>query len=549
MPNYEDNIKKYYSKCVVVLKRPKRVSVKVITKPIGLLILLLVQLNIGQAAQAKWADASSLLIAQQSSQTDTPPLCPAELDTAIESVTNRPEFSKERWGILIQTASADTLYSQDAQKYFIPASNVKILTTAAILQLGSQFRIRTSVYSTRDGGLRVVGRGDPSLTDAGLIQLTQQLKQRGIRQVSRLIADSNYFRGATVNPSWEWSDIHTDYGAPINSLILNQNAIKLTLFPQQKSQPLLVNWSEPIEAKQWQISNETITTESAESGGGFKDGVPPSTPQLFKTAESTAINVSRESKNPILKITGQLNIDSKPESISLAVVDPVEHFLRHFRQALANKGIIQDNSIAYTSVINKQDISLVLNELAVVESPPLSELLKETNQNSNNLYAEALLQVLGARRGKLTAPTYTTLEMGLGVVKATLTQMSVDPSGYVLVDGSGLSRHNLVTPEAIAQTLRAMIKSPEYSFYRASLAVAGISGTLQNRFRNTPAQGIVQAKTGTMTGVVALSGYINPPSYQPLVFSIIVNQSDRSAATLRQAVDDIVLLMTRLRRC
>ena len=94
-----------------------------------------------------------------------------------------------------------------------------------------------------------------------------------------------------------------------------------------------------------------------------------------------------------------------------------------------------------------------------------------------------------------------------------------------------------------------MARSPLASFYRASLPVAGISGTLENRFLNTPAQGIVQAKTGTVSGVVALSGYINPPNYEPLVFSIIVNQSDRPATTLRQAVDEIVLLLTRLRRC
>jgi D-alanyl-D-alanine carboxypeptidase/D-alanyl-D-alanine-endopeptidase (penicillin-binding protein 4) len=93
-----------------------------------------------------------------------------------------------------------------------------------------------------------------------------------------------------------------------------------------------------------------------------------------------------------------------------------------------------------------------------------------------------------------------------------------------------------------------MARSPESSFYRASLPVAGISGTLENRFRNTPAQGIVQAKTGTVSGVVALSGYIDAPNYEPLVFSIIVNQSG-SATTLRQAVDEIVLLLTRLRRC
>lgn len=504
-----------------------------ITKRIGLIILLLAQLNIGQqAAQSKNAsyDANSLIVAQ-SAQTDTPTaLCPAGLNAAIETVINRPQFSRERWGILIQRrASGAPLYSHDAQKYFIPASNAKLLTTAAVLQLRSQFQIRTSVYATSDGALRVVGRGDPSLTDTGLIELAQQLRVRGIRTVSKLIADNDYFRGATVNPSWEWEDVQADYGAPVNSLILNQNAVNLTLFPQQLGQQVQVYWSDPIEAKQWQIENESITT---------------------KSVESTGVNVSRESKTAVLKITGNLNIDSKPESVSLAVVDPTEHFLRHFRRALANQGISEiANSNAPRRRINKQPLSLLLNELAVVKSPPLSELLKETNQNSNNLYAEALLRVLGARLGKFTTPTDTTLQMGLDVVKATLTQMGVDPSGYVLVDGSGLSRHNLVSPEAIAQTLRAMASSPRSSVYRASLPVAGVSGTLQNRFRNTPAEGIVQAKTGTVSGVIALSGYVDAPNYEPLVFSIIVNQSDQSAATLRQAVDDIVLLLTRLRRC
>lgn len=508
-----------------------------IARPIGLLILLQTQLNIGQqAAEAKNAfrsHATNLIVAQKSSRTQTSPaLCPAQLATAIETVTNRREFSRGRWGILIQTrASGDTLYSHDADKYFIPASNVKLLTSAAVLQLGSQFRIRTSVYATQDGGLRVVGRGDPSLTDAQLKQLAQQLHQRGIRQYSQLIAENDYFRGANLNPSWEWEDIITDYGAPVNSSILNQNAVKLTLIPQQLSQPLLVKWSDPIEARQWQINNESTTVGSVESVG---------------------LNVSRESNLTVLKITGQLNIDAKPESISLAVVDPDQHFLRHLRRALAEVGI-DESRFRQTQPRNAiANISLLLNELAEVESAPLSELLTETNQNSNNLYAEALLRVLGANVGNNVgklSPTDSTAQMGLDVVKTTLTQLGVDPSGYAIVDGAGLSRHNLVSPEAIAQTLIAMARSPLASFYRASLPVAGISGTLENRFRNTPAQGIVQAKTGTVSGVVALSGYIDAPNYEPLVFSIIVNQSDLPAATLRQAVDEIVLLLTRLRRC
>lgn len=324
-------------------------------------------------------------------------------------------------------------------------------------------------------------------------------------------------------PSWEWEDVLADYGAPVNSLILNQNTVQLTLVPQQPGQPLRINWSDPLEAGQWQLENKSITAQSVASG----------------------VNVSWD-KTAVLKVTGELGVDTKPESISLAVVDPNEHFLRHLRRALAKEGI---KDIATSTRLDHKKLSSLFEELAVVESPPLSELLKETNQNSNNLYAEALLRVLGARLGNLTKITDSTDQMGLEVVKETLTALGVDPSGYVLVDGSGLSRHNLVSPEALAQTLRTMANSPLAAVYRASLPVAGISGTLGNRLRDTSAQGIVQAKTGTVGGVSALSGYVDAPDYEPLVFSIIVNQSDQSAAQLRQAVDRIVLLLTDLHRC
>lgn len=509
-------------------------------KRIGLLLLLLnAQLNVGQeAAEAKNAlrsQSASLFVSTKSSSSGKPEssnsLCPAGLAAAVEAVTNRPQFSRGRWGILIQSLSASPpLYSRDAQKYFVPASNMKLLTTAAALhQLGSKFRIRTSVYGIGDG-LRVVGRGDPSLSDAQLKELAQQLSRRGIRQVSQVIAEDDYFRGSGVNPSWEWEDVQADYGAPVNSLILNQNAVNLTLLPQTVGQPVRVSWADPTEATRWRIENDSVTTST----------------------EPPFINVSRDLQGAVLKVTGQLSVNSEPEPVALAVLDPGEQFLRHFRRALAAEGIKETadirSSTQISKLINVELRGAAVTELAAVESPPLSELLVETNQNSNNLYAEALLRSLGAKASKITVSNSTD-EVGLRVVKATLTELGVDPAGYVMADGSGLSRHNLVSPEAIAQTLRAMAKSPEAAVYRASLPVAGISGTLQNRFRDSPAQGIVQAKTGTMSGIVALSGYLDPPKYEPLVFSIIVNQSDQPAATIRQAIDEIVLLITRLHRC
>ena len=146
-------------------------------------------------------------------------ICPGELGAQIDAIANRAEFSRSRWGILIQPLSSTaTLYSRDSQKYFIPASNVKLLTTAAALQkLGADFRIKTSVYSGENGSLYVVGRGDPSIAETELKSLAQQLKRRGISGVNELIGDDSYFQGSGVNPNWEWEDAQAGYGASVNS--------------------------------------------------------------------------------------------------------------------------------------------------------------------------------------------------------------------------------------------------------------------------------------------------------------------------------------------
>jgi serine-type D-Ala-D-Ala carboxypeptidase/endopeptidase (penicillin-binding protein 4) len=523
----------YVNRTIWIGKNMVKSTYWYIAKPISLLLAIAnTQLCLPLPAVAHQILNASLntsfKIVQQPLPNATTAVCPAQLETAIAALLDRPQLNRGRWGIAIQTISrGDTLYSRDAQNYFIPASNVKLFTTAAALQqLGSQFQIRTSVYRTIAGGLRVIGRGDPSLTDMQLQALAKQVRQQEIRRISQLVADDDYFQGPIINPSWQWEDIKADYGAPVNSLILNQNTVELTAIPQQVGQPLRLNWSDLREGMQWQIENEAIA---------------------IPTSKSSAINVSRNSSAVVLKVTGQMGIDAPPASVNLAVVDPKEHFLRHFRRSLAKEGIVEIPPSNQQRPEERQ-YTLIPQELAFVVSPPLSELLVETNQNSNNLYAEALLRILGARL-QPTPSAQTTDEIGLQSVKNTLTALGIEPTGYVMIDGSGLSRQNLASPEAIAQTLKIMANSPLASIYRASLPVAGMSGTLKSRFRGTTAQGIVLAKTGTMSGVVALSGYVNSPNYEPLVFSIIVNQSDQPASVLRQTVDSIVLLLTRLQRC
>jgi len=461
-------------------------------------------------------------------------ICPGELGAQVDAIANRPEFSRSRWGILIQPLSSTaTLYSRDAQKYFIPASNVKLLTTAAALQkLGADFRIKTSVYSGENGSLYVAGRGDPSITEAQLKSLAQQLKRSGVDRVNELIGDDSYFQGSAVNPNWEWEDAQSGYGAPINSLIFNQNAIELLLSPQAIGQPLKVTFAEPKLANQWQIQNNSVTVAQN---------------------ESEFIEVGREFDRPAIRVSGQLKVGAESESAYVAVVNPANNFLQHFQQVLAAEGIPVKQALVASVSRNFNQ------ELATVESPPLAQLVRETNRESNNLYAEVLLRLLGkvtdkkplpqTLTGKMPVPQEDTDEIGLKELKTALTQLGVNPNSYILADGSGLSRHNLISPEALVQTLRFMANSPAASIYRQSLPIAGESGTLKNRLNSTPNRVILQAKTGTLSGVSALSGYIEVPDYEPLVFSIIVNQSGLSAASMRSATDEIVLLLNRLRRC
>ena len=190
-----------------------------------------------------------------------------------------------------------------------------------------------------------------------------------------------------------------------------------------------------------------------------------------------------------------------------------------------------------------------LPEISAIDSPTIGELISETNQRSNNVYAEVLLRSIGRTHPEHAISNEDTINLGIALVKQRLTEMGVDSQAYKIRDGSGLSRHNLVAPTAFTQLLSAMATTPDGQIYRASLPIAGISGSLKNRLKGTLAQGIVSAKTGSMSGVVSLSGYINPPQYSPLVFSIILNQHDRPTSQMVAVVDEIMVILARLKQC
>jgi D-alanyl-D-alanine carboxypeptidase/D-alanyl-D-alanine-endopeptidase (penicillin-binding protein 4) len=447
--------------------------------------------------------------------------CASQLNSIVDGVANRPQFNRTHWGILVQNLSSpQTLYSRNASKYFTPASVTKLLTTAAALQaLSPNYRIRTSVYGDANGVAQVVGRGDPSLKNEQLEVLAKQLRQKGVTRINKLIANDSYFKGEAVEPSWMWEDVQFYYGAPVNSLMLNENAAVIRLFPQRVGRPLLLKWDNPVDASGWKVVNQTVTAAKGTKG---------------------YIEIQRDLKGQTLYLKGQLAEDSRPDVTAIAVFDPIQNFLQHFRQSLSKQGISVAQGYRGTSKTTGR-------ELAAVQSPPLSELIAETNINSNNLYAEALLKALATK--KPLERNQTTVDAGLEVMQSTLTGIGVDPSTYKLVDGSGLSRKDLISPQALVQTLQGMAKSPYASVFRASLPVAGKNGTLKNRFKDIAPEGLVQAKTGTMTGVITLAGYVNAPNYGPVVFSIMVNQTEQPIRTVRNAIDEIVVHLSQLKRC
>jgi D-alanyl-D-alanine carboxypeptidase/D-alanyl-D-alanine-endopeptidase (penicillin-binding protein 4) len=203
--------------------------------------------------------------------------------------------------------------------------------------------------------------------------------------------------------------------------------------------------------------------------------------------------------------------------VGIAVVNATKTFVNRFHQQLVSQRLNVKQIVTATT-----PLSSTAMELAAIDSAPLSTLLEEVNHYSNNLYAEVLLRIMGVQYALQTGQINgDSASLGLAAVRQTLTQMGVDPESYEQSDGSGLSRRNLVSPEAIVQILQAAYRTTTGDLFRSTLPVAGVTGTLRNRFRHTDAAGIVVAKTGFLEGVAALAGYITPAHYPPLLLVLL----------------------------
>jgi D-alanyl-D-alanine carboxypeptidase/D-alanyl-D-alanine-endopeptidase (penicillin-binding protein 4) len=425
---------------------------------------------------------------------------------------------------------------------------MKLFTTAAGLEkLGPDFVFRTTVESDagpdaqgRLQNLYLVGRGDPSFCEDALTplrnpteaknhlcptlqKLAEQLRARGVLEVSGpLVADDSYFLWEPYIHGWAAEDLLWGYGATVSTLAMNSNALLLRIKPALKlGEPAQVSL-DPL-ADYYQLNNSLET-----SGAGTEE-------RLF---------VERELDSMRLDVWGQIPLDAREISERVAIAHPAQLVGELFRQALEGAGIVVRGGVqvrhvtrleeATASRTPSQPSSCVV--LAEHDSQPLREMVKVTNKESRNFYAEMFLRTLGRE-----VKHHGGIEDGLEVLKEFTQQIGAEPGETVLADGSGLSRDDLVTPETLVKLLLHMARDPAFDVFLDALPVAGVDGTLEARFKGTRAQGKIHAKTGTLEQVNALSGYMDLPSRKRLVFSIIGNNHPLKERQGAATVDQIAL--------
>ena len=482
-----------------------------------------------------------------------------KLDHDVQEILSDPAVARGLWGVY--AVSLDTgrpIYALNQDKLFTPASNAKLFTTAAVFGLiGPDYRFKTTVetfgsldkYGRLNADLVVVGRGDPNLSGRTLpynlrterkappIQVLQsladQLVLHGLKYIDGdVVADDSYFVFERYGEGWSQDDLAREWGAPVSALTINDNVIFVDIKPADRPGERAFLNITPF-PEYYKIDNRVMTTPQ---------GTGPRT-----------VSINREPGSSQLTLWGNIPQDDPGFGEALAIEDPADFTARLFRQLLEERGVTvygrartHHTELASTQTFSVTSIASGGGDstrpsvpaplvLASYESQPVSQDLRVINKVSQNLHAELMLRLLGKEKG-----TSGSIEGGLEVLRGFLVNAGIKPDQFAFYDGSGLSREDLVTPEAVVTLLRYCHQQPWGQLYEGTLPVAGVDGSLSERFRNTPVAGLVRGKTGSLLHVYSLSGYATTQSGQHIAFSVITNNNNLPAKKALDTIDHIV---------
>jgi D-alanyl-D-alanine carboxypeptidase/D-alanyl-D-alanine-endopeptidase (penicillin-binding protein 4) len=512
-----------------------------------------------------------------------------DLAKEISAILSQPPLDRAHWGIdVVDLDTGKSLYAQNADQLFLPASNAKLFTTAAALaSAGPDYRFRTTVeaegrmdsHGRLPGDLVIVGRGDPNISGRVLPyslktqrtpphtqileEMADQVAKSDLKMVDGdLIGDDTYYVFERYAEGWALDDLQWSDGAPVSALSFNDNVVFINILPGDHAGDKALITVEP-ETGYYELDNRIVTSAA---------GV------------TRRIGIHRDPGSKKIVLWGTIPLSDAGTKETLAIEDPAEFVAQLFRTLLERRGITvhgktrarhgegaqffqagaaaspqatvpgssaQSPSVATipqelgsnlqsgTPIQTAPPETISANKvLAEHLSTPLADDIRVINKTSQNLHAELALRLVGKLRG-----SGGSFEGGIAAGKQFLLQAGLKDDEFTFLDGSGLSRRDLVTPAATVQLLIYASRQPWGAAFEESLPVGGVDGSLADRFQNTLAAGQIHAKTGSLSHVNALSGYGKTAAGKRFVFSIFCNNHNMPGSKVLAAIDAVVQLL------
>lgn len=475
----------------------------------------------------------------------------AVLARTIDAMVSAPEFRTTNWGILIvDPLAADTLYALNATKLFIPASNQKLVSSSVILeQLGPDYRFRTTFAArgsvsdgTLTGDLAVTGRGDPTSSDhmkgdamAPMREIADSLWSRGIRHITgSVVASGNAFPGPVAGYGWSWDALDGNSFAGVDELLFNEGLSTVRVRPGARAgDPAVVETKPARTYPTVHVAAMTIARDTAPVANGGRGGRGG----RGGSATGTRISAYHDTTTGNVIVRGQIALGDTA-NVTIAQHDPDAAYVAALTEAIQDRGIAVDEkpSASWEGSAPHAD------SLFTVQSVPLRDIMPMILKPSQNQIAEVFLRTIGLERAGVG-----TADSGRRVVERQFTDWKIPADGYVVRDGSGLSRNDLISPEAIIGILDVMRRSPNFNLFYESLPIAGVDGTIRTRMKGTPAENNVHAKTGTLSMVRSLSGYVRTADKRLLEFSVLCNNWLAPQASVDRVADAIAVSLAQMK--
>ncbi len=457
----------------------------------------------------------------------------AETQQLIDKKFQDSLFAHAHWGVLIESLNdGETWYQQNADKMFMPASNEKIPTSAAaLISLGPDFRFETGLYykgeivdSVLKGDLVVKGNGDPTFYTRffddprdPFFSWADTLLHLGITEIEgNIIGDDNAFDDAGYGMGWTHSYLGAWYAAESGALQFNENYVDLQII-QPASLDDSVQIIPNVESDYFSIINNTTATDTGR----------------------TRLRIDRPFGTNDIFVSGMVHTGVDTFERTPSISNPTLFYTTVLKETLLEKGIFVRGEAVDCDDIDGWDVDSTNYQLITTHnSAPLNEILKGLMKRSQNMYSETMVKTMGWKESGLGS-----FSNGKKVVEKVLTEFGIEPQSYAYQDGSGLSRYNFISPRQIVKILKGMRNSKHWETWREIQPIAGVDGTLKNRMKGTKAEGNVRAKTGTISNVRGLSGYLTTSGGEEIVFSFLVNGHLRSSKETELITDKVLDLI------